>query len=229
MRTALRLVTTSSDVRRYPKARPLSTRASHDECTPLSHRALLTAREISDLDAALMAAYRMHNELRAKIAAASFIARPPIPAMLSESLVGYSAHWLFGDACVATFGGTQADLIVRCPLGDQLLVEVKATGSGEFQEVKPRDLAADALVWVAFGSRYVDASGPTDIYVLPDPSRFESPTTRSGAVKRKFGLKHFLAAANVLSGFSIWRFEDIGSLAARVGPRALSPPEVASH
>src|SRR5690349_21069866 len=77
-----------------------------------SPRALLTAQEISYLDAALMAAYRMHDELRAEIAAASFIARPPIPAVLSESLVGYSAPWLFGDGCVATFGGTRADLVV---------------------------------------------------------------------------------------------------------------------
>jgi hypothetical protein len=194
-----------------------------------SPRALLTAQEISHLDAALMAAYRMHNELRAEIAAASFITRPPIPAVLSESLVGYSVPWLFGDGCVATFGGARADLIVRRSLGDELLVEVKATGSGEFQEVKPRDLKADALVWVAFGCRYVDAGGPINIYVLPDPSRFEPPTTRSGAIKRKFDLKAFLAAAYALSGFSIWRFEDIESVAAGVGPRALTPSMGALH
>jgi hypothetical protein len=204
-----------------------SARADHDESTPLSHRAFLTAQEISDLDAALMTAYRMHDELRAETPAARFIARPPIPAVLSESLIGYSAHWLFGNACTATFGGTRADLIVRRPLGDQLLVEVKATGAVEFQEVKPRDLVADALVWVAFGTRYVNGRGPTDIYVLPDPSRFEPPTTRSGTVKRKFGLKAFLTAANGLSGFSVWRLEDIGSLTAGVGPRALSAPTVA--
>jgi hypothetical protein len=180
-----------------------------------------------ELDAALMAAYRMHAELRVAIPAASFIARPPIPAVLSESLVGYSARWLFGDTSVATFGGTRADLIVGRSLDDQLLVEVKATGSGEFQEVKPRDLAADALVWVAFGSRYLDAQGPTDIFVLPDPSRFEPPTTRSGTVKRKFGLKAFLAAASTLSGFSAWRFENVASLVAGVSPRPFSPPRVA--
>ena len=189
-------------------------RANRDELISLSPRALLTATEIVDLDAALMAAYRMHAELRAAIPAARFIARPPIPAALSESLVGYSARWLFGAACAATFGGTRADLIVSCPFDDQLLVEVKATGSGEFQEVKPRDLAADALVWVAFGSRYLDAQGPTDIFVLRDPSRFKPPTTRSGTVKRKFGLKAFLAAASILSGFTAWRFENLDSLAA---------------
>jgi hypothetical protein len=127
------------------------------------------------------------------------------------------------------FGGTRADLIVRCSLDDELLVEVKATGVGEFQEVKPRDLEADALVWVAFGGRYVDAGGPTDIYMLPDPSRFEPPTTRGGAVKRKFVLKAFLAAAHALTGFSVWRFEDIGSLAAGGAPQALSIPEIAPN
>jgi hypothetical protein len=187
-------------------------------------RSLLTVQEILDLDAALMAAYRLHSELRSEIPAASFIARPPIPAVLSESIVGYSARWLFRDASVVRFGGTQADLIVHRSLGDQLLIEVKATGVGEFQEVKPRDLSADVLVWVAFGRRYVEALGPIDIYVLPDPSRFEPPTTRSGAIKRKFGLTAFLSAANALSGFSAWRFEDIGSLVLGVGPRGLTLP-----
>jgi hypothetical protein len=194
----------------------------------MGSRVLLTAQEILDLDAALMAAYQMHNKLRAENPAARLIPRAPIPAVLSESLVGYSARWLFGDACVATFGGTRADLIVRRPLGDRMLVEVKATGSGEFQEVKARDLAADALVWVAFGRRYLDAGGPTDVYVLPQPSRFEPPTTRSGAIKRKFSLKVFLATAKALGGFSAWRFEDVRSLATGVGPQALSPPEILS-
>lgn len=198
-------------------------RVSHNGPIPLSSRPLLTVREIAALDAALMAAYRMHSELRVEIPAARLISRPPIPAVLSESLVGGSASYLFGAGCVATFGGTRADLVVRCPLGDQLLVEVKATGVREFQEVKPRDLTADALVWVAFGSRYVDATGPTDIYVLLEPSRFAPPATRTGTIRRKFGLKDFLAVATSLSGFSAWRFEDIGSLAAGIGPQAVSP------
>jgi hypothetical protein len=211
---------------------PIASTSSADAGTalePAVKNVPLTAQEISNLDAALMAATRMHSQLRAEIPAARFISRPPIPAVLSESLVGYSTHWLFGDACTVTFGGTRADLIVRRPLGDQLLVEVKATGVGEFQEVKPRDLAADVLVWVAFGSRYVNASGPTDIYVLPQPRRFEPPTTRSGVAKRKFELKDFLAGASELSGFTVWRFVDIGSLGPGVGPRALSPPRDPFH
>jgi hypothetical protein len=194
----------------------------------LSPRALLTAKEIADLDAALIAAYRMHSRLRAERPAARFIARPPIPAVLSESLVGYSAQWLFGDACVATFGGPRADLIVRCPVGCPLSVEVKATGASAFQEVKPRDLAADVLVWVDFRNRYVDGLGPTDLYVLTEPGRFEPPTTRTGTVRRKFDLRAFLAEANALSGFSRWRFQDIQALASGVGPEALSSPDVDS-
>lgn len=203
------------------EARPIA-RGSCAEPLRLSSRVLLTAQEISALDTALMAAYRMHSELRAQIPAASFISRPPIPSRLSESLVGYAARWLFGDGCVAAFGGRRADLIVRRPLGDHLFVEVKATGSSEFQEIKPRDFTADALVWVAFGNRYVNAGGPTDIYVLPEPSRFKPPVTSSGTIKRKFDLKAFLTATNSLSGFSLWRFEDIGSLPAGCGPQAPS-------
>jgi hypothetical protein len=171
----------------------------------------------------------MHSQLRAEIPAANCIARPPIPALLSESLVGYSARWLFGNGCVATFGGKKADLIVHSPLGEQQFVEVKATGSGQFQEVKPRDLAADALVWVAFGRRYLDSEGPTVIYVLPKPSRFGPPKTRGGDVKRKFDLTTFLVKACVLSGFSVWRFKDIGSLAAEVVPHKSSTLGIPPH
>jgi hypothetical protein len=167
-----------------------------------------------DLDAALIEAYRKLSELREERPAARFIARPPIPAVLSESLVGHAARWLFGYACRAGFGVGQADLIVHRRVGDPLLVEVKATGASAFQEVKPRDLAADVLVWVDFGNRYVDGCGPTRIYVLAEPGRFEPPTTRSGMVKRKFELKDFLAIANALPGFSSWRYVDIGALAA---------------
>lgn len=151
-------------------------RIERDDPVPLSSRALLTAREILELDAALIEAYRRLGELRVEMPAARRIARPPIPAVLSESLVSYSARWLFGDACVAAYGGREADLLVRRPVGDPILVEVKATGSSKFQEVKPCDFQADVLVWVAFGNRYVDGLGPTTVYVLTEPSRSTEPS-----------------------------------------------------
>jgi len=201
------------------EVQPLRSGSSGGLRSPKLGRALLTAQEISDLDAALMAAYRMHSELRARMSAAAYIARPPIPAKLSESLVGYSACWLFGAACRAKFGGRRTGLIIRRPSGDQLLVEVKATGAGEFQEVKPRDLEADALVWVAFGRRYEDARGPTHLYVLPEPSRFEPPTTRSGAIKRKFGLNAFLAGAKALMRLVLGLLRPCGQRGAGRGRR----------
>ena len=49
---------------------------------------------------------------------------------------------------------------------------MKATGSKEFQEFGPRDVKADFLVWIAFGSVFENESEDTiRIYVLDEPRR----------------------------------------------------------
>jgi hypothetical protein len=139
---------------------------------------------------------------------AALIRRPGIPAPLSESLIAHAAPSLFGATASAAYGGDRADLVVAVP-GTHVFVEVKATGSGEFQEIKPRDLAADVLVWVAFGSRYESGGSAVDAYVLPQPTRFVPPLDRAGQSRRKLTLPVFLAIAAHLEGFSPWRFEDV--------------------
>jgi hypothetical protein len=169
----------------------------------------LNAREILELDAALMEAYRLHAHLRDKYPAASHILRPPVPAVLSESLVAVGAEKLFGPDSVAAYGGREADLrVVRG--SSAVLVEVKATGMSAFQEIKQRDLARDYLVWVDFGRRYVDGQGAIDVHLLPDPARFTPP-------RAKITLTMFLAAAEELPGFETRSFSDLRELVGEPG------------
>lgn len=164
----------------------------------------LAPSAIAELDAALIEAYRLHAQLRDRYGAAALIARPPIPAVLSESLVAAAAEELFGRSSFAEYGGTEADLRITCH-DRSVLVEVKATGMSAFQEIKARDLARDYLVWVAFGRRYVDGRGPINIHVLPDPAQYRPP-------RAKIMLPMFLAAAESLPGFRTHRFADLNQL-----------------
>jgi hypothetical protein len=172
-------------------------------------RTLLTYAEMVDLDRALTEAYRAHELLRERFPMARLISRPAIPAPLSESLVAHAAPAIFGPGASAAYGGTQADLVVHRNGAAPAFVEVKATGSGEFQEIKPRDLAADVLVWVAFGSRYVADVREINLYVLPRPSRFTPPADGAGNPRRKFMLQAFLSQARRLHGFSHWTLDEV--------------------
>jgi hypothetical protein len=167
-------------------------------------RRLLSPGELADLDHALIEAYRAHRALRDRFPIARFISRPGIPAPLSESLVAHAAPTLFGASATVAYGGGRADLRVAHISATPIFIEVKATGSGEFQEIKPRDLAADVLIWVAFGDRYEVGAGDVHLYLLPRPERFVPPSDGGGQPRRKFMLQTFLAQASELDGFSHW-------------------------
>lgn len=161
-------------------------------------RRLLSIDQLLALDAALIAAYRDHEELcEAHPVARGRINRPPIPSAFSESLTALLAGTLCGAHTRVAYGGATSDLSVFSPDGRALTVEVKASGVSRFQELKERDLAADALVWVDFGSRYVNGQGSVTFHYLPDPCRYSAP-------RRKLTLDVFLSAVE--------RFEDFRSI-----------------
>ena len=155
------------------------------------------------------AAYRMHAQLRDDYPMARRH-QPPWYSSAAERIPrgrGGTAHLRQrGLDQLRRDGG---DLIVDAGGALPAYVEVKATGSGEFQEIKARDLAADVLVWVAFGRRYELGHGPIDVFVLTRPQRFRPALDASGQPRRKLMLNKFLEQARVLDGFSAWRFSDI--------------------
>jgi hypothetical protein len=160
-----------------------------------SRRSLLSAGELLALDEALIDAYRRHRALcETHPIAAGRISRPSIPSAFSESLTALLAPQLLGPGSTAAFGGRACDLLITTGDGRALTAEVKASGVSRFQELKERDLAADSLVWVDFGSRFVDGHGPVTFHHLPRPDRFLAP-------RRKLTLDVFLRAARELDGF----------------------------
>lgn len=158
-------------------------------------RPLLTVEQLGALDEALIFAYRQHDELcRLHPLAQRRISHPGIPSSFSESLTAVVLPLLLDPATSVAFGGRACDLTAITADGRTLSVEVKASGISSFQELKDRDLAADALVWVDFGSRYVEGHGPITFHCLPEPQRYSRP-------RDKLPLKLFLAGTHEIPGF----------------------------
>jgi hypothetical protein len=169
-------------------------------------RTLLSVEQILALDAALIAAYRDHDALcDAHPVARGHVSRPPIPSAFSESLTAFLTGTLYGVGATVAYGGAASDLLVFSRDGRALTVEVKASGVSRFQELKERDLAADALVWVDFGSRYVNGHGPVTFNHLPRPGRFAAP-------RRKLTLDVFLSAVEQFEDFRSITVADIREL-----------------
>jgi hypothetical protein len=158
-------------------------------------RSLLTIDQLRALDEALIFAYRQHKVLcRVHPVANHRISRPGIPSSFSESLTAVVLPALLESPVSVAFGGRACDLTAFTTDGKTLSVELKASGVSSFQELKDRDLAADALVWVDFGSRYVEGQGPISFHCLPQPHRYSRP-------RNKLPLKLFLAPASEIPGF----------------------------
>jgi len=140
-------------------------------------KVLMTKAELLELDSLLIEAYTSFHELRNRSSVARWIHYPSVPAEFSESLIVHCAEHFFGNGWMAKFGGKLCDIILERP-GDQRTVEVKATGQTNFQELKAKDLAADFLVWVHFGSRYINGHGRLSIYILKSPKKYFEKSLR---------------------------------------------------
>lgn len=161
----------------------------------MGSRPLLSPEQVHALDDALLAAYRQHEELcRAHPLARGKISRPGIPAAFSESLAAVVLPTMAEGITMVEFGGRRADLLATIVNGSVLTIEVKASGMSRWQELKPRDLQADGLVWIDFARRYVDGHGPITAHYLPRPSRYDLP-------RRKLTLDVFLSGASDIEGF----------------------------
>lgn len=136
----------------------------------------LTAKEIVELDQALVEAFTAHKALLARVPAARHLKFPQMPPILAESIVIVAAKRLFGDEWQGALNGSASDVRLANGAGTIRKVEVKSTGVNGFQELKPKDLAADCLVWLHFGDRYLEGAGKVRIIILDNPgSHIDSP------------------------------------------------------
>jgi|WetSurMetagenome_2_1015567.scaffolds.fasta_scaffold619950_1 hypothetical protein len=132
---------------------------------------LLTKNDLLELDSKLIEIYGFFGELRSKSAIARLIHLPSVPAEFSESLTIHCSERFFGAGWKAKFGGRLCDVILE-KTGERRTVEVKATGQTSFQELKAKDLAADFIVWIHFGERYINGSGKLQVYILRSPNQY---------------------------------------------------------
>lgn len=92
--------------------------------------------------------------------------QPLIDNIYSESLVAHLAPKILGGEA---WRGGPGDLSVY--FGEERKsAEVKGTGSCAFQELTPKDVKADYLIWIHFGNRYEVGSGEISLYVLENPA-----------------------------------------------------------
>lgn len=172
-------------------------------------RSPLAPEEILELDEALIKAYRSHLRLRNRYPAAAQIQFPPIPAVLSESLVAAGVQHILGPGWTASYGGRVSDLVATKRRHRPVWIEVKATGSSQFQEFKPKDLDADLLVWLNFGPRYQDGAGPLEIYCLRKPGKLFPAA-------RRLLLSRFVEIASTAPSATFWKltFADVSDMLA---------------
>jgi len=139
---------------------------------PKSLRQPLTPEDLRELAALLRQAFKCISKLKKLKLAARRITYPKLPSAFSESLVVHCGPILFPNAKnIHLGGGHEADVVFDSSNGTKK-VEVKATGSKEFQQFGPKDVNADFLVWIAFGSVFENEADDTvRIYVLAKPKR----------------------------------------------------------
>ncbi len=141
--------------------------------SPKQTRKPLSITEILQLEEALIEVFRTIRRLRELSSVARHIKFPSLPAAYSESIAIAATPLLFGIDWRGEYGGRESDLIVQNSARDKRLrVEVKATARHAFQEVKQKDLQADVLLWIRFGTCFETGCGPIEVAMINAPGRY---------------------------------------------------------
>lgn len=181
-------------------------KAQQRVAAPLQKRVPLQKSAILDLDRALADVFRIISAMRKENPVATYIKFPPLPSVFSESIVIAAAPVLFGPNWRGRFGGRVCDILLEANDGrGEKKVEVKATGNHAFQELKAKDLRADALVWIRFGRRFEIGSGPIDVVVLDRPNRYIKDP-------RRLDVNRFEAIPGVKDNQVVFHFESLEQL-----------------
>ncbi len=130
---------------------------------------VLEPGEIERLERILQNVFRYLAELRLKDALANRIQNPKIPRVMSESAVINIRSKLFPGSLGARFGGAVGDILLQFPDGERR-AEVKATGKQGYEKLGKKDISADYLIWIHFGSSFEDGKGGVVLYKLAKPS-----------------------------------------------------------
>jgi len=160
-----------------------------------------------------MEVFRTIRRLRERTFAARHVKFPPLPSVFSESIAIAATPLLFGPDWTGRYGGRLADVVVESSITRRTLkVEVKGTGQHAFQELKDKDLRADVLLWIRFGTRFELGSGPIEAAVIADPGRYVSS-------QRRLDVRRFEAIPGIRRAQRVFRFENLESMLTAGTPR----------
>ncbi|RMG22753.1 MAG: hypothetical protein D6732_25430 [Methanobacteriota archaeon] len=111
------------------------------------------------------------RDLREKSPIAAEIQNPRIPSRFSENLAMFllqKGEIRLGRKLVRIrLDRKKADVVAVDDAGQEIKIEVKATGKNNFQYFGKKDVQADYLVWLDFGDLFENTmSTEIDIYIL---------------------------------------------------------------
>lgn len=140
----------------------------------------LTKDEIKELSNLLIDLFDHISRLKQRNQLANRIQYPKIPSILSESIIIH----LINDGKIledlrgysVNFGGKKGDILISTD-AHELQIEVKATAKSAFEYFGKKDITADYLIWIHFGSYFLGANDNLiEVNVVRQPSRyFEEP------------------------------------------------------
>lgn len=127
---------------------------------------------------------------------------------MSESIAIAATPLLFGPDWRGNYGGSSSDLLVENGTDHRRLrVEVKATGRHAFQEFKDKDLQADVLLWIRFGTRLEAGSGPIEVAVIERPGKYIR-------TQRRLDVRRLEAIPGIREAQKVLRFDRLDSMLA---------------
>ena len=91
---------------------------------------------------------------------------------------------LFPGTLSARFGGREGDIFLQFPDGERH-VEVKATGEHGFEDFSEKDITADWMIWIHFGTVLRKGSGDVVLYKFENPGKMfkEGPVNLEKVLK----------------------------------------------
>lgn len=153
----------------------------------------LNSSEIKEIIFCLHETFEFIENLRSTHPLAIHVHKPPIPQQMSESIVINAID--SGSITALNMcekpkgGGKKADILAyHMTTGNEIKIEVKATGPGEFITMGSKDYNCDYLVWILFKDKIIKSGVVTSVEILI----FNDLVKISNKTSRK-NLKPFIA------------------------------------
>ena len=139
-------------------------------------KTILTKPEIFELKNTLTKVFFDITSIKNDTEIAKYMQYPKIPSFLSESIC---IHLIQKKIILnelsnysIDFGESLCDILAQKNM-DVKKIEVKSTGHSAFQNIGPKDIVSDYLVWIHFDNSFInDIFDDIAIFTLKQPGKF---------------------------------------------------------